>query len=575
MTTTTPADYATADSNEIGASRRILSDTHEVFNQATPLENYNMFERDQALSEALVREGGGWGEPGVAALGKTLGSAEWIERGFQANRSTPELFTHDRFGHRVDHVEYHPAYHDVMGLAVEHNIHASPWSDPKPGAHVVRMAKNYLYTQNEAGSACPLTMTFACVPAIRDTASVAAAWLPKIFDQRYDPTNAPLEQKTGATIGMAMTEKQGGTDVRANTTTAVPVAGRGPGEAYEIIGHKWFVSAPMSDAFLTLAQTDQGLSCFLLPRWRPDGTRNEFHVQRLKDKMGNRSNASSEVELRGAHAVLLGEEGRGVATIIEMVALTRYDCMIGSTALMRQAVAQVTHHIAQRSVMGANLIDQPLMQNVVADLCLEVEGALAMTARTARALDNEALNNQDSEAERLLTRFMTAIGKYWICKRATSHIGEAMECLGGGGYVEDSILPRLYREAPVNSIWEGSGNVQVLDVLRAMTKTPDVVDVYFDELETALGANTMYDAYVGALKAEFTHVEDFEYQGRHYVERLAKAMQAAQLVKAGNALVSDAFCSSRLGESRGLNYGNLASGTDCAAIIERARPNVG
>lgn len=554
--TITPPKYAQAE-------------THEVFNQPTPLENYNMFIQDQPLSDALVREGGGWGESDVAELGDILGRAEWIAKGFQANRSIPELFTHDRFGHRVDHVEYHPAYHDLMALAMEHNIHASPWSDPKPGAHVVRMAKNYLYNQNEAGSACPLTMTFASVPTIRDTESVATAWLPKILGRRYDPVNQPIENKAGATIGMAMTEKQGGTDVRANTTTARPFAGSGPGEEYEIVGHKWFVSAPMSDAFLTLAQTGQGLSCFLAPRWRPDGTRNEFHIQRLKDKMGNRSNASSEVEFRGAHALLLGEEGRGVATIIEMVALTRYDCMIGSTALMRQAVAQVTYHIAQRSVMGRKLIDQPLMQNVVADLCLEVEGALAMTARTARALDN-----QDSESERLLTRFVTAVGKYWICKRATSHIGEALECLGGAGYVEDSILPRLYREGPVNSVWEGSGNVQVLDVLRAMTKTPEIVAVFVDELETALGVNAIYDEYVGTIKDQLTHLGDFQYEGRYHVERFAKAMQAAQLIKAGHALISDAFCGSRLGESRGLNYGNLSSDVDCAAIVERARPKL-
>ena len=567
--TITPSENTLVDPDLVVTERRALAETHDVFNQPTPLVDYNTFVQDRALVDALVREGGGWGESEVGALGDVLGRAEWITKGFQANRSTPELFTHDRFGHRVDYVEYHPAYHDLMGLAIEHNIHASPWSDPKPGAHVVRLAKNYLYTQNAAGSACPLTMTFACVPAIQKTESVAATWLPGILADRYDPADKPIEQKTGLTIGMAMTEKQGGTDVRANTTMAAPVAGSGPGEAYEIVGHKWFVSAPMSDAFLTLAQTRQGLSCFLLPRWRPDGTRNEFFLQRLKDKMGNRSNASAEVEFRGAHAVLLGEEGRGVATILEMVALTRYDCMIGSTALMRQAVAQVTHHIAQRSVMGERLIDHPLMQNVVADLCLEVEGALAMTARVARSLDN-----QESESERLLTRFTTAVGKYWICKRATSHMGEALECLGGAGYVEDSILPRLYREAPVNSVWEGSGNVQCLDVLRAMTKTPEIVTVFVEELETALGAHTVYDDYVRAIREDFSDLGDFRYQGRYYVERLAKAMQAAQLIKAGNALISDAFCSGRLEESRGLNYGNLVPGVDCAAIIERARPEV-
>jgi putative acyl-CoA dehydrogenase len=369
---------------------------------------------------------------------------------------------------------------------------------------------------------------------------------------------------------MAMTEKQGGTDVRANTTYAYPIGEEeGPGADYEIVGHKWFCSAPMCDAFLTLAQTESGLSCFLLPRWRPDGTRNEFYIQRLKDKMGNKSNASSEVEFRGAYAQMLGEEGRGVPTIIEMVSLTRFDCMIGSTSLMRQAVAQVTHHIAHRSVMGAKLIDQPLMQNVAADLCLEVEGALAMTARVARALDN-----QTDPAEAELIRLTTAVGKYWICKRATHHIGEAQECLGGIGYVEESILSRLYREAPVNSIWEGSGNVQCLDVLRAMSKTPQVVEVYFNELNTAAGHNALYDSYIEALKNDFTQIDDFMYQGRFYVERLAKAMQAAQLIKSGNTLISEAFCASRLDDIRGLSFGNLPKDIDCKAIIERARPKL-
>ncbi|USD39251.1 acyl-CoA dehydrogenase family protein [Ferrimonas sp. SCSIO 43195] len=543
----------------------ILAETHDVFNQVPPLEHYNLYDNDQPLKELLAREGGNWGLERVRRLGQTLGEPQWIEKGFLANRHKPEFHSHDRFGNRIDWVEFHPAYHELMTLAIDAGIPTLPWTTPKAGAHVVRMALNYLYNQNDAGSGCPLTMTFAAVPPLAKAKGEASAWLAKLLQGRYDPANKPSSDKLGVTIGMAMTEKQGGTDVRANTTVATQLEG----DRYELVGHKWFCSAPMCDGFLTLAQTAAGLTCFLLPRWRPDGRRNEFYVQRLKNKMGNVSNASSEVEFRGALGWRLGEEGRGVATIIEMVALTRYDCMIGSTSMMRQAVAQVTHHIAHRSVMGKPLMEQPLMQNVVADLCLEVEGALAMTGRMARALDAP-----DDPQEQLLLRVGTAIGKYWICKRATHHIGEAQECLGGIGYVEESILPRLYREAPVNSIWEGSGNVQCLDVLRAIGKTPQAMEVYFSELELARGGHRLYDAYLDDTREQFQALTDFEYQGRHMVERLAKLMQAAQLIFAGNAGVIDAFCASRLGPGRGLCFGNLPLGIDCLAIIERARPKV-
>ncbi|MGM0562978.1 MAG: acyl-CoA dehydrogenase family protein [Pseudomonadota bacterium] len=548
----------------------VISETHEVFNQPPKLEHFNTFEQDQPLVDALRHAGGSWGEQQVADFGALLGKPEWIERGFQANKNKPVFHSHDRYGYRVDRVDYHPAYHDLMSLAIEHDIHALPWNRPQPGAHAVRLAMNYLYNQNEAGSACPLTMTFACVPAIQKTPSLAKDWLPKILSREYDSSFQPVDRKRGATIGMAMTEKQGGTDVRANTSYAYPAGDdEGPGEAYELVGHKWFCSAPMCDAFLTLAQTDNGLSCFLLPRWRPDGSRNEFYIQRLKDKMGNRSNASSEVEFRGAHAWMLGEEGRGVPTIIEMVALTRYDCMIGSTSLMRQAVAQVTHHIAHREVMGKRLIDQPLMQNVAADLCLEVEGALAMTMRLAMALDNP-----ENEDEQNLVRLTTAVGKYWICKRATHHIGESQECLGGIGYVEESIMARLYREAPVNSIWEGSGNVQCLDVLRAVSKAPAVLDVFIAELEKASGQQADYDASLEALKAQLADFEDFQFRARSIVEHMARQMQACQLILMGNELIYTAFCRARLGEQRGLSFGNLPADIDCRAIIERARPKV-
>ena len=548
----------------------IGAQTHQVFNQPPPLEDFNTYTADRPLMDALKYGGGEWGEAQVAGLGALLGQAQWIERGFRANENKPVLRSHDRYGHRIDRVDFHPAYHELMALAIEHNIHALPWSGPQPGAHAVRLAMNYLYNQNEAGTACPLTMTFACVPALQKTPALADTWLPKVFSREYDPDFAPIENKRGATIGMAMTEKQGGTDVRANTTTAIPETGdEGPGAAYALVGHKWFCSAPMSDAFLTLAQTDQGLTCFLLPRWRPDGSLNAFHIQRLKDKMGNRSNASSEVEFRGAHARMLGDPGRGVPTIIEMVALTRYDCMIGSTSLMRQAVAQVTHHIAHRDVMGKRLIEQPLMQNVAADLCLEVEGALAMTMRLAMAMDRPG-----DEREQQLVRLATAVGKYWICKRATQHIGEAQECLGGIGYVEESVMARLYREAPVNSIWEGSGNVQCLDVLRAVSRAPEVLEVFLEELHRARGRHSDYDRSLDAVVAAFEERDNLEYRARGLVEHMARQMQACQLLLMGDEQVADAFCSARLGVQRGLSFGNLPATVDCAALIERARPEL-
>lgn len=551
--------------SQFSHSTASLAETHEVFNQAPPLEGHNLYRTDQPLVDLVKREGGLWGESRIDALGTLLGQREWQQKGFQANNGLPQFHCHDRFGHRIDEVEFHPAYHDLMALAIEHKIPTLPWTEPKQGAHVVRMALGYLYNQNEAGSACPLTMTFAAVPPLAKNSQVAGEWLQKLLHGRYDPANRPVSEKAGVTIGMAMTEKQGGTDVRANTTIAKPLSGND----YEIVGHKWFCSAPMCDGFLTLAQAPGGLTCFLLPRWRPNGDKNQFYVQRLKNKMGNKANASSEVEFRGALGWRLGDEGRGVATIIEMVALTRYDCMIGSTALMRQALSQVVHHIRHRRVMGKTLIEQPLMQNVVADLCLEVEAALAMTGRVAYALDRP-----DDDFEQNLVRLSTAVGKYWICKRATGHVGEAQECIGGIGYVEESILPRLYREAPVNSIWEGSGNVQCLDVLRAVAKTPESIECFFDELERYQGQIALFDAYLNDTKQHYARLQDPQYEARFMVERLAKSMQAAQLIRADNPVIAEAFCQSRLGELRGLNYGNLPLGIDCRAIIDRAMPQL-
>ena len=544
-----------------------LAQTHEVVNVSNELVDYNAYTQDAALVDGVAREGGGWAHDALTAFGQLTGSAETIELGALANRNPPEFDTHDRFGNRVDLVRFHPSYHRLMQTAIEHGLHSSPWTDPRAGAHVARAAHTYLQTQVEAGHGCPITMTFAAIPALRHTSGLAALWEPRITARVYDPRNVPDTQKAGLTIGMAMTEKQGGSDVRANTTRAYPVGAEGPGQAYELVGHKYFVSAPMCDAFLVLAQAPGGLSCFLLPRWRPDGTKNPLQVLRLKRKMGNVSNASSETELRGALAWMVGEEGRGVRTIIDMVAMTRFDCMIGSTAGQRAAVAQALHHCAIRSAFGKVLNQQPLMQNVLADLVLEHEGSLALTLRMARALDHRADPHED-----LLVRLVTAVGKYWICKRTPHHAYEAMECIGGSGVMEDSPFPRLFRESPVNAIWEGSGNVQCLDVLRAMQKTPAVVEAFFREVGKARGANAALDGWVSALRKEFADLSDLEYRARTVVDRMALAIQAALLVQHAPTAVADAFCASRLADGGHRNYGTLPRGVDCAAIIERATP---
>ncbi len=542
------------------------AETHEVFNQVPPLEGANLYRVDLPLQEWVRRYQGGWAEERLETYG-ALAGGPLMAAGFLANENKPVFKSHDRYGHRIDLVEFHPAYHELMGAAIAHGIPTSPWTDPRAGAHVARAGMSYLHSQAEAGSGCPLTMTFASVPALRLQPEVADQWLPKILSTEYDPRNLPMEQKTGLTIGMAMTEKQGGTDVRANTTRAHPVGIPGPGQAYELVGHKWFCSAPMCDAFLTLAYTDKGLSCFLLPRHRPDGRRNEFYIQRLKNKLGNWSNASSEVEYRGALAWMVGEEGRGVPTIIEMVALTRFDCMIGSSALMRQALTQAAHHCAHRKVGGRVLAEQPLMQNVLADLALESEAALALTLRMGRALDNA-----HDEQEDRFARLVTAVGKYWICKRAPAMINEAAECLGGAGYVEDSILPRLYREAPVNSTWEGSGNVQCLDVLRALSKEPGVLDALFAELGDGHG-DARLAGFIGKLKQGFADTGDIQYRARQLTEDVAVALQAKLLLEAGNATVSDAFIASRL-EGHGRVYGTLPRGVDVEALLARSTPHL-
>jgi putative acyl-CoA dehydrogenase len=454
-----------------------------------------------------------------------------------------------------------------MRRAMAFEIHNLPWREPRPGAHVARTAMHSMLSQVEAGSCCPLTMTFACLPTLRHQPEVAKEWEPRVLGTEYDPHSAPAEGKSAVLIGMAMTEKQGGSDVRANSTRATPLGAGGAGEAYELVGHKWFCSAPMCDAFLTLAQTERGLSCFLAPRWRPDGTRNAIQIERLKDKLGNRSNASSEIEYRGAWARMVGEEGRGVRTIIEMVHHTRLDCVSGSAGLMRQALAQALHHARHREVFGRRLIDQPLMRNVLADLALESEAATALMLRLARAYDSVS----DDPGEAAFARIATAVSKFWVCKRAPFMITEAMECLGGNGYVEESILPRLYREAPVNAIWEGSGNVISLDVLRAMVREPDSVPALLAELRCARGGDARLDAWIEDVEAEIADPADAELRARIVVEKLALALQASLLVRHAPTPVAEAFCAARLGGS-GRVFGTLPPGTHLEPILDRATP---
>jgi len=544
-----------------------MSMTHEVLNQPPPLEGYNLFDHDRVLVEALGREGGGWAQERVRSFGECVGG-EPLRWGEQANKNVPLLRTHDRFGHRIDEVDFHPAWHKLMDLAVTNELHALPWREPRPGAHVARAALFYLLSQVEAGVLCPIAMTYSVVPALRSQHDLAAEWEPRFTSNVYDSRMIPAAEKRGAICGMAMTEKQGGSDVRANTTRARLLGRGGPGAEYEVTGHKWFCSAPMSDAFLVLAQTERGLSCFLLPRWCPDGTRNRFHLQRLKDKLGNRSNASSEVEFAGAWARMVGEEGRGVPTIIEMVNHTRLDCVIGSSAWMRQAVAQALHHCAHRSAFGKKLVDQPLMQNVLADLAVESEAATTAMMRLARTYDEGA----GDERQNLFKRLATAVVKYWVCKRCPVAVGEALECLGGNGYVEESMLPRLYREAPLSSIWEGSGNVMCLDVLRAMGRSPESVEAFFAEIDLARGADHRLDAFVDRLRIDLADFDAVETRARVVGERMALALQGSLLARYADPAVADAFSASRLGGDHGLAFGTLPRGVDFRRIIERARP---
>lgn len=538
--------------------------THEVLNQPPLLVEYNLYASNTALFEGVKREGAAWADKELSEFGATVGKAEVIEWGRLANENPPVLRTHDRFGNRVDQVEFHPAWHALMRTSVSEGLATSPWSEPKEGAHVARAAKMLLMAENEYGHLCPVSMTYSAVPALRRQPELAKEWEAKIFAKQYDPRFLPPSEKTGVLFGMAMTEKQGGSDVRANTTRAEAMNGGGPGGEYRITGHKWFCSAPMNDAFLVLAQAPKGLSCFLLPRWTPDGATNAFFIQRLKDKLGNRSNASSEVEFDGAWARLVGEEGRGVATIIEMVNHTRLDCVLGSTALMRQALVQAMHHCRHRQAFGKKLIEQELMQNVLADLALESEAATVLALRLARAYDST------NASEAALRRIGTAVSKYWICKRAPAMVAESLECLGGSGFVEESVLPRLFRESPLNSIWEGSGNVICLDVLRAVQKEPETFEALIAEIGAAKGADKALDQLVHQLKGDFSLLSDSEVRARRLVERLALAWQASLLFRFAPPFVAEAFCQSRIEGKGGQCFGTLPPKADFKKILGRA-----
>ena len=466
-------------------------------------------------------------------IGRRAGSAEAIEWARQANRNPPELRTHDRYGHRLDVVDYHPAYHELMTVAIGHGLHAGPWADERPGSHTARAAKVICWYQADAGHICPISMTYSAVPALRHEPDVAAEWEPRLTSRTYDPANRPAAEKSGATCGMAMTEKQGGSDVRANTTTATPAADG----TYWLTGHKWFCSAPMSDAFLVLAHAPAGLTCFLVPRWLPDGSRNPIRIQRLKDKLGDRSNASSEIEMTGVRGRRVGEEGRGVPTIIEMVNHTRLDCVLGSTAVMRQGVSQSTWHAHHRSTFGTVLDQHPLMANVLADLAVESEAATACAIRLAQAFDADPSDH----AEQLARRLFTPIVKYWVCKRAPQHAAEALECLGGNGYVEESDLPRLFRQSPLNGVWEGSGNVICLDVLRALVRAPEALDVFWREVDLAAGSDARFDAAVAGLRKQLDDPDDVEHRARRVVEAMATVLAGSLLVRHAPEAVADAY----------------------------------
>lgn len=548
--------------------------THDVINQSPVLEDVNLFSTDRPLMEAVLREGAGHAAKRLAAFGQICGSAEALQQGRLANENPPRLKTFDAKGRRLDIVEFHPAYHACMEISIKQGLHCSAWdhlanpdTKPAPGANVARSAGSYMATQMEAGHQCPTTMTNAAVPTLLLEPDLAKWWIPKILSREYDKSFKPADQKTGVTIGMGMTEKQGGTDVRTNTTRAGPVGNGGPGAEYLITGHKWFMSAPMCDAFLVLAQAPGGLSCFLMPRFLPDGTVNALHLQRLKDKLGNRSNASSEVEFKDAHAWLIGEEGRGVPNIIEMVTGTRLDCAVASAGLMRWALANAIHHCRHRAVFGKLLVDQPLMTQVLADLALDVEAATALCFRLARSFDRAA--DENAAAWR---RLMIPVTKYWVCKMAPAFGYEAMECLGGNGYVEEGPMARLYREMPLNAIWEGSGNVMALDLLRVLQREPETAGIVMDDLSAAVGGDAHLKAHLARVQKLLHEPRLLDKRGRDLAEALALLAAGTILRAHAPAPVADAFIATRLSGAGRQTYGQGLDWADTRSIVERAYP---
>ncbi len=537
-------------------------------NQPPPLVGHNVVTSDLALSEAVTRHATAEVLDDLIPLGAEAGSAEAREHGRLANTHKPELTTHDRYGNRIDEVRFHPSWHWLLGRAVAHGLQAAPWESDSAHAHVRRAAGFMAWSHTEPGHGCPISMTYAAVPALRTDDALAKEWVPALAATTYDPGIRPLAGKAGALAGMGMTEKQGGSDVRANVTEARPTGVDGE---YSLHGHKWFTSAPMNDVFLVLAQAEGGLSCFVVPRALPDGSRNPFEVVRLKDKLGNRSNASAEIELDGTLGFRLGDEGRGVRTIIEMVAATRLDCVLGSASLMRHALAEASWHVAHRSAFGSLLADKPLMQNVIADLAIESEAATALAVRLAAAVD--AVEGGGDAHEAALRRIALPLAKFWVCKRTPGFVAEALECLGGNGYVEDSGLPLLYREAPLNSVWEGSGNVNALDVLRALAREPEALAAWITEVGHARGGDARLDRAVDDTLALLGDSASMEVSARRLAGRMAACLQGSLLVRFAPPEVADAFCGSRLGTSYDGTYGTLSTpAADLRAILERTTP---
>ena len=538
--------------------------THEVENMPPYMGNQDLWKNDKNLRDAVNREGACWAEKNLSAFGHLMGCTEMFDHAEKANKNPPELKAFDQYGNRINYVDYHPSYHHLLGVAIKNEIPSFAWKHKKQGSQVAHMALTYMFNQVEGGVMCPMAMTYSVIPALKHNPDLEAQWLPKVLSNQYDDRDIPIDQKLGGTIGMFMTEKQGGSDVRANSTRAKPVSSSvGNGSEYLLTGHKYFCSAPMCDAFLVLANTNVGLSCFLVPRWKPNGERNSFFIQRLKDKLGNRSNASSEIELDNTLGTMIGEEGKGIKTILDMVIGNRIYCAVSSASLMRQAVVQVLHHVSHRSAFQKRLIDQPLMRNVVADMILESEAALNLSLRVARAVDNQNSN----EDERSFARISTAISKYWVTKRAPYLVFEALECHGGPGYIEESVMPRLYREAPLNSIWEGSGNVMCLDVLRALQRDKNALPALLKELDLAKGANHNFDVSLANLKSNLDSSKGIETEARLITEKMACLIQASIFIKSGQEEKISAFCDSRLGPTWSGAFGTLSEGTNFDEII--------